>query len=113
MTSTQHQQYIINFLQRYTTTTQRYASKRRYCGPTIYRDKYRQCLAPGQPSLVPGTVKDVNQSLSSTNSAASIKPSSSTDSVPGYGREGPTRPELSPILVTVFQALQLSVHLVL
>jgi len=53
-------------------------------------DSYK---APGQPSLAPGTVKDVNQSLSSALSAAGIKPSSSTDSVPGYGREGPTRPE--------------------
>jgi hypothetical protein len=38
-------------------------------------------------------VKDVNQSLSSALSAAGIKQSSSTDSVPGYGREGPTRPD--------------------
>jgi len=53
-------------------------------------DSYK---APGQPTLAPGTVKDVNQSLSSALSAAGIKPSSSTDSVPGYGREGPTRPE--------------------
>merc|ERR1712106_1075503 len=53
-------------------------------------DSYK---APGQPSLAPGTVKDVNQSLSSALSAAGIKPSSSTDSVPGYGREGPTRPD--------------------
>merc|ERR1719466_92892 len=53
-------------------------------------DSYK---APGQPSLAPGAVKDVNQSLSSALSAAGIKPSSSTDSVPGYGREGPTRPE--------------------
>jgi len=53
-------------------------------------DSYK---APGQPSLAPGAVKDVNQSLSSALSAAGIKPSSSTDSVPGYGREGPTRPD--------------------
>merc|ERR1712106_1057624 len=56
--------------------------------PTL--DSYK---APGQPSLAPGAVKDVNQSLSSALSAAGIKPSSSTDSVPGYGREGPTRPD--------------------
>lgn len=53
-------------------------------------DSYK---APGQPSLAPGAVKDVNQSLSSALSAAGIKPSSSTDSVPGYGREGPSRPD--------------------
>jgi len=53
-------------------------------------DSYK---APGQPSLAPGSVKEVNQSLSSALSAAGIKPSSSTDSVPGYGREGPTRPD--------------------
>merc|ERR1719470_29520 len=53
-------------------------------------DSYK---APGPPSLGGGVVKDVNKSLSSALTAAGIKPSSSTDSVPGYGREGPTRPD--------------------
>merc|ERR1719411_1274075 len=39
------------------------------------------------PSLAPGSVKDVNQSLNSALSAAGIKTSAgSSDSVPGYGR---------------------------
>merc|ERR1719466_434763 len=49
-------------------------------------DSYK---APGQPSLAPGPAKEVNQSLSSALSQAGIKPSSSSESVPGYGREGP------------------------
>jgi len=53
-------------------------------------DSYK---APGQPPHAPSAVKDVNQSLSSALSAAGIKPSSSTDSVPGYGRDGPARPD--------------------
>merc|ERR1719510_2624867 len=39
-------------------------------------------------SLAPGSVKEVNQSLSSALSAAGIKPSGSGDSVPGYVRPG-------------------------
>ena len=42
---------------------------------------------PQGPSAAPG-VKDVSQSLSSALASAGIKPSSSTDSVPGYGRVG-------------------------
>jgi len=64
------------------------SSGKQEAGPPL--DSYK---APGQPSLAPGAVKDVNQSLSSALSAAGIKPSSSTDSVPGYGREGPSRPD--------------------
>ena len=36
-------------------------------------------------------MKDVNQSLSKVLSVAVINPTSSMDSVSGYGREGPTR----------------------
>jgi len=41
------------------------------------------------PSLAPGAVKDVNQSLSSALSAAGIKTSLNSESVPGYGRSDP------------------------
>ena len=49
------------------------------------------------PSLAPGSVKDVNQSLNSALSAAGIKTSvGSSDSVPGYGRGDDTRSVAAP-----------------
>lgn len=47
-------------------------------------------------SLAPGSVKEVNQSLSSALSAAGIKPSGSGDSVPGYARPGVGSSQRSP-----------------
>ena len=48
-------------------------------------------------SLAPGSVKEVNQSLSSALSAAGIKPSGgSGDSVPGYVRPGVGSSQRSP-----------------
>merc|ERR1719278_281294 len=52
-------------------------------GPTASLDSYK-----AQGASQSAGVKDVGQSLSSALASAGIKPSSSTDSVPGYGRVG-------------------------
>merc|ERR1712012_764008 len=52
-------------------------------GPSASLDSYKS-----QGASQSAGVKDVGQSLSSALASAGIKPSSSTDSVPGYGRVG-------------------------
>jgi len=52
-------------------------------GPSASLDSYK-----AQGASQSAGVKDVGQSLSSALASAGIKPSSSTDSVPGYGRVG-------------------------
>ena len=64
---------------------------------TVVADRKPEDSYKSASSLAPGSVKEVNQSLSSALSAAGIKPSGgSADSVPGYVRPGVGSSQRSP-----------------